>query len=153
MSAVLSRPLQLVPMREADLEEVVAAERTLYDYPWTLTNFRDSLTAGYSAWVVRQEGHLVAYAVVMIVLDEAHLLNISVVRASQKRGYGAALLRRLRDMARENGAIRMYLEVRPSNRAALALYRRNGFTDIGVRRGYYPALFGREDAIVMGVDF
>jgi ribosomal-protein-alanine N-acetyltransferase len=88
-----------------------------------------------------------------MVLDEAHLLNLSVVRTWQNKGCGAALLRRLCDMAREHGAIRMYLEVRPSNRAALALYRRSGFTDVGVRRGYYPALFGREDAIVMSVDF
>ena len=138
-------------MQESDLDEVVAAERSLYGFPWTRTNFRDSLAAGYSAWVVRESGWLAAYAVVMIVLDEAHLLNISVLGLWQGHGYGRALLEQLCAIARENGAIRMYLEVRPSNALAQSLYKRFGFVEIGLRRGYYPAPFGREDAIVMSM--
>lgn len=152
MSALLSNTLRFAPMRVADLDEVVAAEATLYDFPWLHTNFSDSLDAGYSAWVVRRDGALAAYAVMMLVLDEAHLLNLSVQRAFQRQGCGTALLGYLFQVGRNFGAGRMYLEVRPSNAAGRGLYARCGFAQIGIRRGYYPAASGREDALVMSVD-
>ena len=88
----------------------------------------------------------------MQVLDEAHLLNITVLPELQRSGRGAALLAQLFDQARARAMSRMLLEVRPGNLGALALYRRHGFTEIGRRRDYYPAHQGREDAIVMARD-
>lgn len=152
MSAVPAETFEMLPMQESDLEEVAAAEQSLYAFPWTRRNFRDSLVAGYSAWVARDHGWLAAYAVMMMVLDETHLLNISVLAHWQGKGYGRHLLERLCATARGSGAMRMYLEVRPSNAVAMSLYRSFGFVTIGVRRGYYPARCGREDAVIMSME-
>ena len=126
-----------------------AAEQRAYAFPWTRGNFVDSLKAGHSAWVCREDGVLVGYAVLMRVVDEAHLLNITILPEFQRRGLGSELLGQLFDVARGHGAVRMLLEVRPGNVSGLALYRRFLFSEIGRRRGYYPGLDGREDAIVL----
>lgn len=137
------------PMTEADLAVVAEAELAIYPFPWTAGNFRDSLATGDRAWLWRQDGALLGYAVVNQVLDEAQLLNISILPVWQGRGLGRRLLAYLCDDARHHRASRMFLEVRPSNRPALALYEGFGFRPIGRRKGYYPAPEGREDAIVM----
>ena len=149
MSAVLAPRIEMLPMNANDLDGVLAIENAVYPFPWTRGNFADSLAAGYSAWVCRIGGELVGYAVIMMVLDEAHLLNISVDQSRHGMGFGARLLRHAMSVARTLGARMLLLEVRPSNSAALALYRHFGFAQIGVRRGYYPAKSGREDALVM----
>lgn len=141
--------MNYLPMVESDLAEVVAAEQRIHPFPWTLGNFRDSLTAGHAAWLQRERGALVAYAVTMPVVDEAHLLNISVLPERQRGGLGRALLEFLCATARQAGMTRMLLEVRASNEHALAFYRHFEFVELGRRRGYYPASAGREDAIVM----
>jgi [ribosomal protein S18]-alanine N-acetyltransferase len=149
----VSGTLDFMPMSEADLEWVVDNERELHPYPWSYGNFVDSLAAGYSSWVMRDAGKPVGYAVMLLVLDEAHLLNISVIRARHGNGLGAALLAHLFGEAQARGATQFFLEVRPSNARAIALYRRIGFTPIGRRNRYYPAADGgREDAIVMRLD-
>jgi [ribosomal protein S18]-alanine N-acetyltransferase len=140
------------PMRDSDLDEVESIERTLYDFPWSRLNFADSMAAGYCCRVLRQNDGLVSYAVMMCVLDEAHLLNISVARNVQRCGVGWRMLRHLAREAMGYGALRMFLEVRPSNAAARAMYDTAGFQAIGRRPRYYPALDGREDAIVMSVE-
>jgi ribosomal-protein-alanine N-acetyltransferase len=140
------------PMLEADLDAVAAVEKDIYPFPWTRGNFVDALHAGYSAWVLRDaQGRVAAYSVMMIALDEAHLLNLSVARDAQRTGLGWRTLGWMADVARGHGGRTMLLEVRPSNEAALRLYQRYGFERIGVRRGYYPASGGREDAIVMRI--
>ena len=139
-------------MREADLAAVVAAEQRSHAFPWSRGNFADSLAAGYGAWLALDDGVMIGYAVMMQVLDEAHLLNITVLPELQRRGRGSTLLLHLFELARSRAAIRMLLEVRPGNLAAQALYRRHGFSEIGRRRGYYPAHEGREDAIVMACE-
>lgn len=136
-------------MTEADLDAVTAAEAELHAFPWSRVNFSDSLSSGYGAWLARVGEELAGYAVVMPVVDEAHLLDISILRPWQGQGYGAEFLEFLFLRARDEGMHAMLLEVRPSNTAALALYKRAGFRKIGLRKGYYPALQGREDAIVM----
>lgn len=141
----------LAPMRAADLDEVMAIERAVYPYPWTRGNFDDALRAGYCAWTLRGGGALIAYSMMMIVVDEAHLLNLSVAAGHQRAGHGWRLLDWMAQQARDYGARSLLLEVRPSNAAAQRLYRRYGFTTIGLRRGYYPAPQGREDAQVMRV--
>ena len=149
MSAVLAPRIEMLPMNARDLDEIVAIEDTVYQYPWTRGNFSDSLAAGYSSWVCRVGGELIGYAVVMMAVDEAHLLNISVDKRRQGMGFGARLLRHAMSVAHTLGARSLLLEVRPSNERALELYRHFGFVRIGLRKGYYPAHEGREDAMVL----
>lgn len=132
-----------------DLDEVLAIEYRIYAFPWSRGNFVDSMSSGYSCWVCRVGGELVGYLVLMLAVDDAHLLNISVAEKRQGMGFGARLLRQAMIAGRQGGAATLLLEVRPSNEKALALYRHFGFQQIGVRRGYYPADKGREDALVL----
>jgi [ribosomal protein S18]-alanine N-acetyltransferase len=151
MSAVLKDVPELAQMREADLDEVIVVERAVYSHPWTRGNFADSLAAGYTCRVLRLGGALLGYFVLMAAAGEAHLLNLSVSGAHQRRGHGAMLLREAMALARSLGARSLFLEVRPSNRGGQALYTRFGFRKVGIRRGYYPAFFGREDALVLAL--
>jgi len=148
MSALLEPRNEMLPMNLHDLDEVLTIEYRVYDYPWSRGNFADSIAAGYSCWVCRVGGELVGYLVLMLAVDDAHVLNISVAEKRQGMGFGARLLRQAMTAARQGGAATLLLEVRPSNAKALALYRHFGFAQIGVRRGYYPAANGREDAWV-----
>lgn len=136
-------------MTARDLDAVTAIENAIYPHPWTRGNFSDSLGADYHCWVVECGGAIVGYSVVMIAAGEAHLLNLSIAAGWQRRGLGTALLRFIVKLASDYASQKVYLEVRASNAAARALYRRTGFAEIAVRRGYYPAGAGREDAVVM----
>lgn len=136
-------------MTPEHLDWVVACEAALHAFPWSRGNFLDSLAAGHSAWVMCAGNDRLGYAIVLNVLDEAHLLNISIAPSAQRRGHGRRFLGWLHEHARATGATQLFLEVRPSNTAALALYEALGYVQIGRRRGYYPAAHGREDAIVM----
>jgi ribosomal-protein-alanine N-acetyltransferase len=149
MSAVLKSFPVLGLMREQDLGEVMAIEEAIYSHPWTRGNFADSLVAGYECRTLRLDGELLGYFIVMVAAGEAHLLNLSVAPVWQRKGYGSGLLREAAAIARSRGARSMFLEVRPSNAGAQALYTRFGFRRIAVRRGYYPAQSGREDALVL----
>ena len=149
MSAVLKDVPQLTQMREADLHEVMAIENAIYSHPWTRGNFVDSLNAGYACRCLRLGGELLGYFVLMVAAQEAHLLNLSIATQHQRRRHGSGLLREAADLARRLGARNVFLEVRPSNAGAQALYTRFGFRKIGTRRGYYPAHAGREDALVL----
>jgi ribosomal-protein-alanine N-acetyltransferase len=136
-------------MREHDLDEVMAIESVIYTHPWTRGNFADSLRAGYECRVLRLGPALLGYFVLMAAAGEAHLLNLSIATAHQRTGHGTRLLGEAMALARKLGARSLFLEVRPSNRAAQSLYTRIGFRKIAVRRGYYPASAGREDALVL----
>jgi ribosomal-protein-alanine N-acetyltransferase len=149
MSAVLKQAPQLAPMNADDLDAVLAIEQAVYTHPWTRGNFADSLRAGYRCCTWRLGGELVGYFVLLCAAGEAHLLNLSIAEARQRRGHGAALLREAMRVARESGARTIFLEVRPSNLAGKALYERFGFRKIALRRGYYPSRQGREDALVL----
>ena len=151
MSAMLKPQYQLRPMQMDDLDAVMQIEPTIYSHPWTRGNFSDSLNSGYSAWVLESGGEIIGYALMMMVLDEAHLLNLSVAKSYQKQGLGRYLLEHMIDKARQYKAANMFLEVRPSNISAIALYENMGFCEMAVRRGYYPAAHGREDAVLMGL--
>jgi [ribosomal protein S18]-alanine N-acetyltransferase len=149
MSAVLKSVPRLAPMREQDLDEVMAIENVIYSHPWTRGNFGDSLRAGYACRTWRHDGELAGYFVVMAAAEEAHLLNLSIAPGYQRSGHGSALLREAAAVAMNLGARNLFLEVRPSNLAAQALYRRFGFRKVAVRHDYYPAHTGREDALVL----
>ncbi|HWI15750.1 MAG TPA: ribosomal protein S18-alanine N-acetyltransferase [Burkholderiales bacterium] len=149
MSARPEAVLEYRRMRAAHVARISEIEDTIYTHPWTPGNFRDSVDAGYECWVLERDRTVIGYAVMMVAAGEAHLLNLSIASEHQGRGLGEDFVRFLLKVAREGGAERIFLEVRPSNAAARALYAKTGFTQIGVRRDYYPARPGREDAIVM----
>lgn len=139
-------------MTHADLDAVLAIEQSVQAYPWTRGNFEAALNLGYACHVEEQAGRVRGYAVLMPVVDEAELLNIGVEAGRQHKGLGRAMLSEMLALAIENMIRRVYLEVRASNAAALALYRRAGFVEIGLRRGYYQNANGREDAITMACE-
>jgi ribosomal-protein-alanine N-acetyltransferase len=149
MSAVPKPDWSVMPMEIGDLEVVVRIESSVYAFPWTTGNFRDSLHAGYQCVVLRVDGAVAGYALQMYAVDEAHLLNITIMRAMQGRGHGSRLMQWLEDEARSRRMGAVLLEVRPANGGAQALYRRLGYEQIGVRRNYYPAAAGREDALIL----
>ena len=151
MSALLDTLPRYRRMVADDLETVIAIEQSIYTHPWTPGNFADSLTAGYHCWIVESSGAIAGYAVVAIAAEEAHLLNLSIAGPLQRRGLGRELLAFVVKLARDYAARSILLEVRPSNEAARTLYTAAGFTEIGRRKGYYPAAGGREDAVVLAL--
>ena len=140
-------------MTEADLDAVMAIENVIYTHPWTHGNFIDSLQAGSPCWIMEMHGVTVGYAVLTVGAGEAHLLNLSIAAAWQRRGLGREFLSYLIVFIEKIKVTALYLEVRVSNTAARALYMQAGFREISVRRGYYPMRInnadGREDAIVL----
>ncbi|MCB1857281.1 MAG: ribosomal protein S18-alanine N-acetyltransferase [Gammaproteobacteria bacterium] len=152
MSAILKDPhLQLYPMRLVDVDEVMALERRCYEFPWTSGIFTDCLAVGYCCWTCRLDEQILGYAVMSVAAGEAHILNVCVHPEYRGHGLGQRLLQRLLTLAGKHGADSVFLEVRASNLVALGLYRKTGFNEIGVRRGYYPVRGGREDAILLAL--
>jgi ribosomal-protein-alanine N-acetyltransferase len=149
MSAVLKDAPRLARMQDGDLAGVMAIEGAIYSHPWTRGNFSDSLRAGYQCWVWRLGDELLGYFILLVAAGEGHLLNLSIAAPRQRAGHGSALLKEAMRLARARGAQHIFLEVRPTNLAAKALYDRFGFHEVAVRRGYYPADAGREDALVL----
>ena len=153
MNAVL-RPAPAAwhqPMVVADLDRVLLLEQTAYSHPWSRGNFIDSLAAGYTAELrLDISGDLLGYFVALPGFEETHLLNLTVAPDRQRAGQGSAMLERLLSLCQQRGDEAVWLEVRPSNQPALALYQRFGFVQVGHRRRYYPASGNRrEDALVM----
>lgn len=140
---------RLRPLEAVDLDGLMAIERRAYSHPWTETIFRDCLRSGYICWALVQQDELIGYAVTSLAVGEYHVLNLTVRPESQGRGYGRFLLRGLLEWAQKHDAQNAFLEVRPSNQAAFNLYLSEGFNEVGVRKAYYPAHRGREDALVM----
>ena len=138
-------------MQASDLDAVMQIEKVNFPFPWTVGNFKDSISSGYTCLVLETGSTIIGYAVLMMVLDEAHLLNISVAPSQKGQGLGRYLLDHMMQIGREKGGLNMFLEVRPSNTSAITLYESIGFNEMGLRPGYYPAHNGREDAVLMGV--
>ena len=152
MSAVLNEPeVILRPMLTEDVDEVMQVEAVAYPYPWTHGIFRDCLRVGYSCWVIEQADSVVAYGIMSSAAGESHILNLTVRPESQRQSIGSKLLKHFLQLARRHGADTLMLEVRPSNRKAISLYEKLGFNEIGVRRNYYPAEDGREDALLLAL--
>lgn len=140
----------LRPMIFDDLAELMVGELAAYPYPWTRGNFEDCLSnKAYSCWVFEQDQILLGHVVVSIVLKEAHILNICLYPEYQNKGWGRKLLDEAETIAKKNGAETCFLEVRPSNKSGLHIYHSEAYNEIGLRKNYYPADSGREDAIVM----
>ncbi len=144
----------LRPVQLHDLDQLMAIETQAYPYPWSRGNFIDSIVAGYRLCKrVDGQGRWLGYYVAMAGVDETHLLNLTVAPPFEHRGHARAMLDELVAWSRSRAAARLWLEVRASNQRAQDLYRRYGFREVGLRRGYYPAgPHGRENAIVMSLD-
>ncbi|MBI5429246.1 MAG: ribosomal protein S18-alanine N-acetyltransferase [Nitrosomonadales bacterium] len=136
-------------MTQDDVDAVLAIEQVVQHYPWTRGNFTDALGNGYVCSVDEADGEIRGYAILMTAGEDAELLNIGVAAARQRKGLGRAMLVEMLDAACAANILRVFLEVRASNAAALALYDSAGFVRIGVRRGYYRNANGGEDAITM----
>ncbi len=149
MSAQLKEMPEIRQMLVTDLDEVIVIEKEVFLFPWTRGNFGDSISSGYHCYVLELGGHIFGYGVMTIGLDEAHLLTLSVTAGWQQEGWGEKLLQHFICLAKEHHARSVFLEVRKSNLGAARLYERIGFTRIATRSGYYPAMGGCEDAIVM----
>ena len=138
----------------ADIEQILAIEEKVYSHPWTRGNFLDSFYSGQEACGLRNKSkNLLAYFVLMSVVDEMHLLNFTVDAKFQRQGLALVLLDKMSERVREKNIFSVLLEVRKSNQRALDIYQRYGFAEIGRRKAYYPSADGvREDAIVMRIE-
>ena len=139
-------------MREDDLDTVIAIEQAVYPFPWTRGIFFDCLNIGYLCRVLEFNEKIVAYAVMSVAVGEAHLLTIVVPSSEQGKGYGKKMLNEMITHAVIDNADTMYLEVRTSNKTAIDLYHNRGFNELGIRKRYYPAEKGREDALILALD-
>ena len=139
---------RLRPMAQTDLSRVAALERESYVFPWNDQIFADCMRVGYHCVVVDTESSVAGYGVLSMGAGEAHILNLCIADAWRRRGIGRGLLQALLAHARDRGVRDAFLEVRRTNRAAIALYHDFGFQCVGTRRGYYQAQDGREDALV-----
>lgn len=142
-------PVQIRPMHELDVPMVVTIERSSYQFPWSEGIFRDCLRVGYVCRVIEVGDELAGYGIMSMGAGEAHVLNMCVRAEHRCRGLARQVLLYLIDRARNAGMYEAFLEVRPSNTAAARLYDSLGFEQVGVRRGYYQATNGREDASVL----
>jgi ribosomal-protein-alanine N-acetyltransferase len=154
MTSITDHPMiALRAMQEDDLPAVLAVERSAYSAPWSEGIFRDCLRVRYPCVVAEWEARIIGHAVMSIAAGECHILNLCIHPRLHRRGIGRRILRRLLALARREGADTAFLEVRASNVSALALYRGEGFCEVGLRRDYYPAATAdasaREDAVAM----
>jgi ribosomal-protein-alanine N-acetyltransferase len=152
-----AQPENFVPelraMCSADLDSVAAIENSIYTFPWGRGVFSDCLIAGYPCFVLEIDDTVVGYAIMSVAAAEGHILNLCIAARLQRQGLGQRLLDRLLELSNELQIERLFLEVRPSNTAAVNLYETNSFIHLGIRKGYYKAAEGREDALVLLRDF
>lgn len=149
MNEEMSALVEVRTMNYSDLKQVIAVEERAYPHPWTLGIFRDCLRVGYNAWVVTLDNNIIGYGIVMLSPGEAHILNICIDPDYQGKGLGRFLLRHLVKKSNQTDIDMILLEVRRSNMSAQQLYQSEGFHELGVRKAYYPAENGREDAIIL----
>ena len=145
---MMEAPLEFRRMTLADLDRVMRVEEDVYEFPWTRRIFSDCIRVGYLCWLALRGQEVIGHAVISVTAGESHMLNLSIAREHQGRGYGGRFIRFLVQQARERQAETMLLEVRPSNIAAINCYNSAGFNEVGSRKDYYPAPGGREDALL-----
>ena len=141
--------LQFRRMTPDDLEQVMKVELEVYEFPWTERIFSDCIRVGYYCWIGMHQQTTIGHAVISVVGDESHMLNLSIARVHQRKGHGRRFVEFLVNEARKYKAQTMLLEVRPSNVVAINCYNGAGFNEIGCRKDYYPAPGGREDALLL----
>jgi ribosomal-protein-alanine N-acetyltransferase len=143
--------MQFSKFKENDLNAIELIENEVHAYPWTRGNFLDSIKSNHTCLMMKLYNEIIGYTVIMFVLDECHLLNISIKKSMQKQGYGSHLLNEVIRRANLASSKTIYLEVRVSNQAAIHLYDKYGFNEMSIRKDYYRTKEGREDAVLMGL--
>lgn len=151
MSAV-ELDFRILPMSFGDVSQVVRNERLSYSHPWSDGIFNDCLQSGNDCWLIKRQNKILGHAILSVAAGESHLLNVCIAPDYQGEGLGRILVEHILKCARGKDAERIFLEVRPTNQVAIQLYASLGFKEIGVRKGYYPAVDGREDALVLALD-
>ena len=149
MNMTMQQPIEIRPMLLSDVDRIILIEREIFLFPWSPGNFADSIKAGYACHVLQQTDILMGYGIMMMSPEEGHILTLGIAADWQKKGLGKKLLQFLIQSAREQNAKSVFLDVRESNHGAAQLYKQMGFEHIATRKGYYPAMCGREDALVM----
>lgn len=149
MSAVVDPRARVRTMSERDIEAVLQIERAAYDFPWSANIFAECMKAGYVCRVCINDVEVVGYGIVSVGAGECHIMNLCVHPERSGNGFGSTLMSDLLDIARRSKAHIAFLEVRTSNRRAHSLYQYLGFNEVGIRKNYYPAIKGREDAYVL----
>lgn len=149
MNMTAPQAVEIRPMLLSDVESIILIEREIFLFPWSPGNFADSIRTGYACHVLQQADTLMGYGIMMMSPEEGHILTLGIAADYQKKGWGRKLLQFLIQSAREQNAKSVFLDVRESNRGAAQLYQQMGFQHIATRKGYYPAMCGREDAFVM----
>jgi len=149
ITPIREAPSRIRTMVRDDLALVSDIERRSYEFPWSHGVFRDCLLAGYSCIVIERGGVVAGYSILTMAAGEAHILNLCIEPNFRQLGYAERLLEEVLARARCADVSEIFLEVRPSNNAALALYRKKGFRQIAYRPAYYQARDGREDAAVL----
>src|SRR5690606_31236819 len=137
--AAAPSPVEIIRMTPAHIAKVAEIERAVQAHAWTEKNFEDALAAGYDAWVAVQDNSVIGFCLLMLAPDVAHLLLIAVAPDRQRHGLGAQLLAHAQTHALSQGLPSILLEVRRSNAQAQAFYQKQGFTELSVRKNYYPA--------------
>lgn len=137
------------PMQQSDLDAIMAIETAIYSFPWTRGIFSDCMRVGYRCHVYQKGGELLAYSVLSVAADEAHILTVCVHPDWRRQGLGRQMMEHMLEQAEQAHAEVILLEVRPSNTAAIRLYRSMHFNEVGLRPDYYPTETGREDALIM----
>ncbi|MEM7540606.1 MAG: ribosomal protein S18-alanine N-acetyltransferase [Pseudomonadota bacterium] len=140
-------------LSESDVPRICEIERASYQFPWSATVFSDCLTVGYFCWGCFSDDFLLGYGIMSVAANEAHILNICMAPEVRRQGFARDMMRHLAEIAVDNEARIMFLEVRPSNQGAINLYQTLGFSQVGRRKDYYPARGGREDALVLSRNF
>ena len=143
---------QFRPMLDQDVTRVMQIEKLGHAFPWTEGIFRDCIRVGYSCVVLEDEGDIIAYGVMSVAAGEAHVFNVAVDINHRNQGLGRKVMQYLMKDARSRKAQSLFLEVRPSNIAAVNLYDSLGFNQVGIRKDYYPHPDGREDALIFAMD-
>lgn len=149
MSSPLESAVTIRTMLPSDVERIILIEREIFLFPWSTGNFIDSIKSGYYCQILIQAETLLGYGIMMMSPEEAHILTLGIATRWQKQGLGRKMLHHLIEHARKEKAKSVFLDVRESNHGAAQLYMQMGFQQIAIRKGYYPAMCGREDARVM----
>lgn len=132
----------------SDLDQISRIEKETNEYPWSINNFESSLNAGNSSIVLKYEKIIIGYAFFSVVGTDSHLLNITVAKDNQGRGYGKKILNKVLFQSKVLGATVIFLEVRVSNQIAIDFYEKSGFKRDAIRYNYYDGS-PREDALLM----
>ncbi len=135
-------------MKVNDVPRIIGLENDVYEFPWSQQIFRDCIRVGYDCWLAIVLDEIVGHAVISVAAGESHMLNLSIAKQYQGKGYGKLFIVFLLEVARKKQAGIMMLEVRPSNTHAINCYYSSGFNEIGCRKDYYPAPEGKEDALL-----